>query len=168
MFAKQRRHRRIWWVVANEKGSPRGWHWDEYFPDARSGGEPYEWGGPHWIKSGRSLAHVQTMRRGDVVVAYQASEGVVGFTRLVGGASGQLGQVPDHFFLSGRRALRLVRPVPLEAVRRIPDACIDFEFMRFHQATVFAVTPVGMRRLCFLAAAFNPSQARAILARAAF
>ena len=148
---------RTWWVVANER---EGWHWNRFF---RSAGRDLrgvdKWGGPGWIKSSRSLVHADEMRKGDLVVAYQAREGVRGFAWLasdgyVEGGSGRA----NKFDIGYRGAVPLETPVPIRAVKQLPDARENFEFVPFHNGTVFSVSSAGRVQLGLLAAAFNPGR----------
>ena len=146
---------RTWWVVANER---QGWHWNRFFRSAaRSRRGVDKWGGPGWIKSARSRVHADEMGKGDMVVAYQAGEGVRGFVWLasdgyVGGSSGRA----DKFDIAYRGALWLETPVSIRVVKQLPNAMANFEFVSFHNGTVFSVSPAGRVQLGLLAAAFNP------------
>jgi len=75
----------VWLVVASEriKGKQEGWHWDDFFL-RRHEWSPAEfsWGGYEWIRSPLSLKCIREMKRGDIVVAYQAGEGIVGLCAL--------------------------------------------------------------------------------------
>jgi hypothetical protein len=153
---------KTWWIVANDSstGNMGGWHWRTFFGHARRSRGPYQWGGPTWIRSGPSRALIREMREGDLVIAYQARVGVIGFAHLQsGGYSCEGDESPDCFDLSTRGALKLARPIPLVAVRALPDARLNFGFIRFQQSTVHRVSAIGRRRIGLLAGAFDPSVA---------
>ena len=155
---------RTWWVVANERGASGGWHWREFLGLSNRSRRPYVWGGSHWIRSARSLVNVRAMRRGDLVVAYQAAEGIVGFAGLHAGGFMRDGAGGSNAFrLNPLRRIGLINPVRLDAIRPLPGARETFEFLSFSQGSVFTVAPGGSARLALLAAAFNPLQTEAIL-----
>lgn len=148
---------KTWWVVANEQ---QGWRWDWFFKHAaRTGRGANRWGGAGWIKSRRSRVNVDGMRAGDMVVAYQAGEGIQGFAWLAsdGYSEGGTGRA-NMFDIAYRRAIRLAHPIPFGVVEALPDAEQNFEFVAFHQGTVYWVTPAGRVQLGLLAAACNPGR----------
>ncbi len=150
---------KTWWIVANDSPSSKkgGWHWKQFFASALRTSRPYWWGGSDWIRSGPSLALIREMRKGDLIVAYQAKVGIIGFARLASnGYSKHDGSLPDCFDLSTRGAVKLATPIPLSAVRALPDARDDIGFVKFQQSTVHRVSPQGRRRLGLLAGAFDP------------
>ncbi|WP_448593453.1 hypothetical protein [Thermoflexus hugenholtzii] len=147
---------RAWWVVASAAASD--WHWRDFFRDPAEEGR--NWGGREWIRSPLSWARIREMRRGDIVVAYQAGEGVIGLARL---ASDGYPEVPggpyDTFDLAPAPLLLLHEPIPLALIRQIPGARSHFEFLRLHHGTVFRITPEGLEALLRLIRALNPEQA---------
>jgi hypothetical protein len=151
----------MWWIVANDRDPEHGWHWKMYFSRPNDSRETFNWGGPNWIKSSTSIARVKEMRRGDLVAAYQASEGIVGFARL--GSDGYMSDESgkfDTFDLASAPVVRLHIPIPLEVVKDQPSAKDDFEFVRIvKQGSVFRVSASGRDRLLSLSRQFNPSQA---------
>lgn len=152
-----------WWVTANDNPAGRngGWHWDQFLRPRRPRKKAYWWGGPEWIRSPQSRALIAKMRRGDLVVAFQSSVGVVGFARLAtDGYPADGSEGADCFDLKPSGSLRLASPVPFSVVRTLPAADEHFGFVKFHQGTVFRVSREGRRRLGLLAAAFNPRLAR--------
>lgn len=103
------------------------------------------------------------MRIGDVVIAYQAREGVSGLARLASdGYQTRSGGAYDLFDLASRPIVSLRQPPPLEVIRKLPHADSSFEFVRMLRGTVFKVAPIGLIRLIALILAFNPTQARQI------
>jgi hypothetical protein len=97
------------------------------------------------------------MRASDALVAYQAGVGIVGFARLAtDGYSIGSSEVADAFKIAARGAFMLAEPIPLSAVRGLPDAARDFGFVRCSRATIHWVSPRGRRRLALLAGAFDP------------
>jgi hypothetical protein len=101
------------------------------------------------------------MRTGDVVVAYQAREGVSGLARLTSdGYQTRSGGAYDLFDLGATPIVALRQPVPLRIIRTLPHAESSFEFIRMLRGTVFKVAPIGLTRLIGLMLAFNPQQAR--------
>jgi hypothetical protein len=104
------------------------------------------------------------MREGDLVAAYQAKEGVVGFAVLAsdGRVSPESAKF-DTFDLAPSPTIRLRSPIPLEVLKDQPQAKQDFEFLRIvQQGSVFRVSQAGRDRLLSLARQFNPSQAAAL------
>lgn len=141
----------VWLVVASErvKGKPEGWHWDDFFlhrqkwPPAE-----FSWGGYEWIRSPLSLKYIREMRRGDIVVAYQAGEGVLGLCAL---SSGGYEEVPgtgdlNTFDLAPEPALRLENPVPLSLLKGDPQIAPLFKQLN---GSVFKATDFwqGIRKL---------------------
>ena len=150
----------MWWIVANDKDPEHGWHWDQFFDNPGDTEQNYDWGGPEWVRSSASFGRIQRMRNSDAFVAYQSDEGVLGFGRL--GSNGRLTTRSgnyDSFDLAPSPILRLLKPIPYEVFRDLPDAKKHFEFVKFHQGTVFGMTEEGQRKLLDLASQFNPSQA---------
>jgi hypothetical protein len=150
---------RAWWVVASAAAG--GWHWRDFFRDPAEEGR--NWGGREWIRSPVSWARIREMHRGDIVVAYQAGEGVIGLARL---ASDGYPEVPggpcDTFDLAPAPLLLLREPIPLTLIRQIPRARSYFEFLRLHHGTVFRITAEGLAALLRLIRALNPEQAEGL------
>jgi hypothetical protein len=65
----------------------------------------------------------------------------------------------DLFYLKQSGFVRLKVPVPMSAVRSLPEALKTFEFARSGRGTVFAIDGFGLQQLQSLAGAFNPKQA---------
>ncbi len=153
--------RRAWWVVAS--ASVGAWHWRDFFQNPIEEGR--NWGGREWIRSPVSWARIREMRKGDIVIAYQAGEGIIGLARL---ASDGYPEVPggpyDTFDLAPDPIVWLREPVPLFLVRQIPQARTHFEFLRVRHGTVFRVTPEGFEALIRLIQAINPEQIEALQA----
>ena len=150
-----------WWIVASKKDPLHGWHWDTYFNDPHDPDNRVDWGGPDWIRSAVSFARIQDMRKGDVVVAYQAGEGVLGLATL--GSDGyehpESGKY-DSFDLAEHPTIRLRMPVPYEVIRDAPEARENIEFVRIaKQGTVYGLTAQGFIDIVELMKQFNPSQA---------
>lgn len=149
---------RTWWVVASAAASD--WHWRDFFRNPADPEQGVNWGGREWIRSPASWARIREMRQGDIVVAYQAGEGVVGFARLASdGYAEEAGGPYNTFDLAPAPAVGLHEPIPLFWIRQIPRAREHFEFLRFHHGTVFRVSPEGLEALLRLARALNPEQA---------
>ena len=150
---------KCWWVSASEH-SEGGWHWGYYFSNRAAGNR---WGGPDWIRSNLSHKHIRRMRARDVVVAYQAQEGVVGLALLSSdGYQSSTGGDFDMFDLAARPKVALKQCIPLATVRTLPHARQSFQFVRALRGTVFEIKPAGFERLVGLILAFNPGQARQI------
>lgn len=148
-----------WWVVASDTGrNSAPWNWDDYFLN-RASRRPFSWGGRSWIRSPVSHTRIETMRRGDVIVAYQARKGICGFTRVHGTAPAR-----NAFELAPpKSAVLLDQPVALAAVKVLPNAKSSFEFVRAFKGTVHDVSGVGYLQLLGLALAFNPDQSQKLL-----
>ena len=150
----------MWWIVANDHDPGHGWHWDRFFSRLEDPSPTFHWGGPDWLRSTTSIARVREMRRGDLVAAYQASEGILGLARLAsdGSISPETGKC-DAFDLACVPAVRLRTPIPLDVLRGQLNAREDFEFLRIvKQGSVFRVSPAGRDRLLSLSRQFNPAQ----------
>ena len=146
-----------WWVSASEH-SEGGWHWNRFFGNPRRGGR---WGGPEWIRSPLSHKHIRRMRRGDIVVAYQAREGIAGLAVLASdGYQSSTGADFDIFDLAARPIIAVKQRIPLDAVRNLPHSKQSFQFVRVLRGTVFEVRSDGFGRLLGLLLAYNPGQAR--------
>lgn len=146
---------RAWWVVAS--ASAGDWHWRDFFRNPVEEGR--NWGGREWIRSPVSWARIREMRKGDIVVAYQAGEGILGLARLASdGYPESPGGPYDTFDLAPSPIVRLEEPIPLFLVRQLPEARRHFEFLRIHHGTVFRITPEGFQALLHLIRALNPQQ----------
>jgi len=105
------------------------------------------------------------MRKGDIVVAYQAGEGIIGLARLASDGYPEVEGGPcDTFDLAPAPIVWLHEPVPLFLVRHIPRARLHFEFLRIHHGTVFRITPEGFEALLRLIRFLNPEQAEELQA----
>ncbi len=156
----------MWWIVANDHDPEHGWHWDRFFSRPDDPRHSFNWGGPHWMRSTTSIARVREMRKGDIVAAYQASEGIVGLALLAsdGRVSEESGKF-DTFDLAPAPTVRLRTPIPLEVIKDQPTSKQDFEFLRIvQQGSVFRVSPWGSERLLSLGRQFNPAQNLSIAA----
>jgi len=151
----------MWWIVANDRDPEHGWHWDQYFKNPSDPDRTFNWGGPNWIRSAVSFTRIEEMRRGDIVAAYQASDGIVGLARLASdGYKSPETDKFDTFDLAPSPAVRFNRPVPYEVIRDLLGSKDLFEFVRIaKQGSVFRVSVPGKRRLLQLAQEFNPPQA---------
>ena len=148
-----------WWVTASERGD-RPWHWEEFFENPRPP-RNFRWG--HNIQSRSSFKCIEAMAKGDVVVAYQAGEGVLGLATLASeGWQESEGGPYNRFDLDWRpdRFLRLQFLVPLKAIKELPDAKDHFGFVPNPRGTVFEVTSEGFGELLRLALEANPGQSR--------
>ena len=97
------------------------------------------------------------MSKGDVVVAYQANEGVVGLARLAsGGYRSAETRNYDTFNLRHRQTIWLQNLVPYSVIRILPEVGDEIEFVKIKQGTVFAIERVGFTRILHLIRAFNP------------
>ncbi len=153
--------RRVWWVVAS--ASAGRWHWRDFFQNPAEEGQ--NWGGREWIRSPVSWARIREMRKGDIVVAYQAGEGIIGLARLASDGYPEVEGGPcDTFDLAPAPIVWLHEPVPLFLVRQIPRARLHFEFLRIHHGTVFRITPEGFEALLRLIRSLNPEQAEELQA----
>jgi len=134
--------RNVWLVVASERirGKPEGWHWDDFFLRRHEWSPAdFSWGGYEWIRSPLSLKCIREMRRGDIVVAYQAGEGVIGLCAL---SSNGYEDVPgsgdvNTFDLAPEPAIRLDNPVPLPQLKNDPQTSPLFRQL---QGSVFKAT----------------------------
>ncbi len=147
-----------WWVTASIE-----WHWDDILKDYTDP-KKFEWGGEEWIKSPVSFARIKKMRRGDIAVAYQAKEGVIGLGYLMSNGY----QSPDGcnyntFDLKPSPRVRLNRPVPYAAIRESKNADRAIEFVRVNRGSVLGITPDGFDTLISLMVDFNPEQKRDIM-----
>lgn len=112
----------VWLIVANKRigGKKEGWHWDDFFLHRHEWSpSEFSWGGYEWIRSPLSLKCIREMKRGDIVVAYQASEGIIGLCAL---ASGGYEEVPgsgdlNTFDLAPEPSLRLRKTVSLARLK---------------------------------------------------
>lgn len=147
--------RRAWWVVAN--AAVGRWHWSDFFRNPAEEGR--NWGGREWIRSPVSWARIREMRRGDIVVAYQAGEGIIGLACLASDGYPEIEGGPyDTFDLAPFPIARLHEPIPLFLVQQIPHARAHFEFLRIRHGTVFRITSEGFEALLRLIRSLNPDQ----------
>lgn len=148
-----------WWVVASERDPEHGWHWDYFFSNPYVEGDRYDWGGVDWIRSTSSHARIEEMRKGDIVIAYQATEGVLGFVYLAtNGYASKLSGRYDTFDLDPGAILRLETPISYSVIRELPQARKHFEFVGFHQGSVFRVSHKGFEMLLYIALEENDGQ----------
>jgi len=154
----------MWWIVAYDRDPEHGWHWDQFFENPADPEQTYNWGGPNWIRSNVSFGRIRGMRRGDIVAAYQAGEGVLGLVMLASdGYKSEETHNYDTFDYATSPALRFPKPVPYQVIRDLPSSKDDFEFVRIaKQGSVFRVSQSGQARLLQLSREFNPSQAHRI------
>jgi len=115
------------------------------------------------IKSRLSHKNIKEMRKGDIIVAYQASEGVVGLVYLdSGGYPGVKGGKYNMFDMKSSPIVRLKQPVPLSAISDLLNAREHFEFVRVRLGTVFKVSPEGFEMIVELMVRHNPKQSKEI------
>jgi hypothetical protein len=101
------------------------------------------------------------MAKGDVVIAYQAGEGILGLATLASdGWRESKGGHYNRFDLDKHLFLPLQAPVSYQAVKRLPDAQEHFGAVRFPRGTVFEVSPEGFGSLLRLVLEANPGQSR--------
>jgi hypothetical protein len=146
-----------WWVTASLNNPSHGWSWSLFFRNPRDKRQNFNWGGPKWINSNISFARIKRMTKGDIVIAYQASKGVVGLARL--GSNGYKSAIDlnyDTFDLSPKPTIWLKNPVPYSVIRALPDVENENEFVKIKRGTVFAVTKKGFDQIFHLILAFNP------------
>lgn len=103
------------------------------------------------------------MRRGQLVAAYQTTQGICGFTRLA--SPGTMDSTNFNVFdlVAGTNAVRLKEPIPFAIIRRLPNAESNFDAVRFPKGTVHRVSADGLKQLLALAIAFNPLESRKLL-----
>jgi len=160
MPAKSRQTINYWWITASERNPKRRWRWQYFFDDPEQG---YNWGGPKWIKSRASFARIEDMCKGDIIVAYQAEEGVQGLAYLASDGYQYIEDGNyDTFDLKSRPTIWLDEPIPLRIIRGLPNAKRDFEFLRMLRGTVFRIHPKGFSELLKVVRALNPIQRKAI------
>lgn len=150
-----------WWVTASDVNPEHGWHWDSFFEDYTDPINCFDWGGENWIKSKVSFARIKTMHKGDIVVAYQAGEGVIGLVYLdSNGYPSPEGGNYNSFNLKPSPNVRLNRLVPYEVIRDSRNASRDIEFVgaKVKQGSVFAISANGFSTLISLMLQFNPEQ----------
>jgi hypothetical protein len=98
------------------------------------------------------------MSEEDIVVAYQAREGVLGLARLASrGKKSHIDGYYDTFDLSPKPTVWLDNPIPYAVIKSLPKAEDLYEFVRIHQGTVFAIKDDGFNRIIHLILAFNPN-----------
>src|SRR4051794_39843750 len=103
----------IWWVVGSERDPNWGWHWREFFENPYEDGPECHWGGSEWIRSSFSHKRIEEMRRRDLVVAYQAQEGIRGLASLAADGYRSEPRSPyDKFALRPDPIVYLNEPVP--------------------------------------------------------
>jgi predicted RNA-binding protein with PUA-like domain len=162
MSAKLNEEIPSWWVTASDLDPNRPVRWEDFFEDPQDN----HWGGPDWIRAPQSIARIREMRAGDVVVCYQASrrmKGIVGLVYLeTDGYQDSKSRKYDSFDLCPSPIVRLNTPVPLRAIRRLPNAKKDIEFIRILRGTVFRITPTGFRKIRDLILKYNPKQSKEI------
>ena len=165
MPTKPRRATNYWWVTASkyDPDPKRRWHWQCFFKDPGDRRQRVDWGRPGWINSRISYARIAEMRKGDIVVAYQAGEGIRGLAYLARGGyqSPETGEY-DTFNLKSSPTVWFDEPIPYRIIREIPNAKEDFEFVKIKQGTVFRISNNGFNKLSEIILALNPTQKKAI------
>jgi hypothetical protein len=157
---KANKSMRFWWVTADATRPRHRWKWSAYFQDPTCPIERLNYGGPKWIRSGRAFQNIGDMRKGDVVVAYQTREGVVGLARLSSkGLKTRSTKKYDTFNLSRSNAIQLEQAMPFRVVRQLPEAAESIQAIKeVNFGAVLAITAKGFVQLFHLMIAFNPSQ----------
>ncbi|MCC7360797.1 MAG: hypothetical protein IT317_15045 [Anaerolineales bacterium] len=156
---------KAWWVVASDKNPEHGWHWDQFFKEYDDSAQYFDWGGPDWIKSSNSFPLIKQMRSNEIVVAYQAGEGIVGLARL--GSEGYMHKDSlhyDSFDLRPQPHVALERPIPYQVIRDYPHAAqhIEFVWAGFKSRSVFGVTATGLDIVVKLTYQVNPGQRKQV------
>jgi len=163
MSPKVTRKPNCWWITASERDPEHGWHWDNFLKNPNDPRQPIDWGGPEWIKSSVSFVRIQEMRKGDIIVAYQAGEGIVGFASLASNGYQHIeGGDFDTFDLDPSHTIRFISPIPYPVISQLPEAAEQFEFVKIKQGTVFRVSQMGFDAVVNFALAFNPAQENSI------
>jgi len=161
MSTKSNQEIRHWWVTASNKNRKRPWHWKEFFEDYDNPEQSYNWGGRNWINSPISFACIEEMREGNIIVAYQAGEGIVGLVLLDSdGYPDKEGGKHNTFNLRPTPHLRLSQPAPYSSIRDLPNAGEHIEFVgaTWKQRTVFRISPKGFDMILQSILKFNPHQ----------
>jgi hypothetical protein len=97
------------------------------------------------------------MRGGDIVVAYQAGTGVVGFARVERERERGVDSADvNTFLLDPTQRIGLKHPIPHAVVHLLPGATKTYESLRLKHGSVFAIAPPGTAQLLSLAEAYNP------------
>ena len=162
MSAKPYEEIRSWRVTVSDLSPDpnRKVRWEYFFDDPR---RDNHWGGPDWIKASLSIVHIKEMRKGDIAVAYQAGEGLVGLAYLeTNGYQDSKSREYDSFDLKPSPIVPFNTLVPLGAIRRLPNAKEDIEFVKILRGTVFSITPRGFRKILDLILKYNPEQSNEI------
>jgi len=150
-----------WWIVANENEQDleHSWHWQQFFENPRDPQQNTDWGGPEWINSTVSFARIKEMRKGGVVVAYQAGEGIVGLAYLASnGYQHVKGGSYDTFNLKPTPTIWLTVPIPFSIIRQLPEARENIEFIRSKRGTVTRISKKGFDEIVKAILTFNASQ----------
>jgi hypothetical protein len=153
-----------WWVNATDQ-SEQPWHWRNFFEKPRPK-QGYEYGGTNWIKSPTSLGRIKNMRKGDIVIAYQAGEGIIGLAFLASnGYQTKRGGNYDNFRISSAPTVWLDHPISYSQIKKLPNAGDNIEFAGgVKQGTVFAVNQTGFGQIIELMLETNPRQRKEISA----
>lgn len=151
-----------WWVNASNH-STQPWHWRKFFlkPKPKQG---YEYGGTNWIKSSTSHNRINNMRKGDIVIAFQTGEGIVGLALLASnGYQSERGGNYDNFKLSSSPTVWLNHLIPYSQIKKLPNASNHIEFAGgVKQGTVFTVDQIGFDKIIELVLKANPDQRKEI------
>ena len=84
------------------------------------------------------------MRKGDIVAAHQGGKGILGLIFLAkNGYCTEFENQYDCFDLKPKPLLYFDNPIPFKLIKELPEANVNFEFVKFHQNTVFQITPIG-------------------------
>ena len=151
----------IWWITASER-SEGGWHWNNFF--AYKGGS-HGWGGKDWIKSTSSHRCIRRMKKGDILVAYQTKQGLLGMVTLnSNGYQENTGDPFNMFDISSSPRLMFKQEIPLRAIQLLPHSKPNFGFLNSPMGTAFEVHQKGFDRLLGLVLAYNPTQAKQLAA----
>ena len=154
--------RRYWWVVASENETD--WHWQEFFDHPNDNCK--DWGGSRGIKAHLSCKYIKNdMRRGDVIVAYQAGsgkdKGVLGLVYLQSDGRYDEKKRSGTFDLMVKPRVHLDEPVPLKVIRnKLRCARDHIDFIKCAWGTVFAITPEGFKGVLKLMREYNRNPKR--------
>jgi hypothetical protein len=128
----------FWHVTGSMNGPTYKYHWEKfYLKPKRDSGE--NWCGDEGVKSGLSNKHIQEMQKNNVIVSYQATEGIVGLARL---ASGGYCHEEGYwtFNLKTKPTVWFENPLTCAEMRNLPRAD-KIEFIKVGCAgTVFKIT----------------------------
>jgi len=150
---------RFWHVTASQYGPKYDYHWNEFYDEPQGNREGGEWCGRDGIDHGPSIKRIrEQMSLNDIVVSYQAREGILGLARVEKKyRCTRKGKEIWTFDLRTSPAVGFKNPLTCAEMRRLPGG-EEIEFVRCLRGTVFEIKPFEFKRILSALLRKNPKE----------